>query len=487
MDKPGFLFEKENIYGDPEVKIISGGKDIVIISDLHLAAGLNANNNYDGTENFYADASFSRFLEYLQNAGEGKDCILIINGDFIDFLRIKEVPLLEKDFKDWENLLKGIGINKSWQELQSSIDDKEREYGLKTQGYKSVWKLDKCITGHQQVFEAIAMWLMNGNQFIITKGNHDLEWYWEAVRSYLCYRLTHLMASLRGDKATEEYSGCTENNILFVDNALIIDGKIHIAHGHLYENFTFAEGEPTLNNGTELNLPFGSFFNRYLINRLELYYPFLDNVRPAQKILPLLIRERFPLAIRVLFQYLPFTILIIPKKMYKQAFKYILTFLVIVVLPIAITIYSIWRNIKFPAAATNTSFAGKQILNFIMNFGYLFLSYIFGRVMVMFQLSSPPTFFPFAKAVVDKNQDIQLVIFGHTHNPEQQKWNNKVYINTGTWMPVYDLSMADVRMDKTYSFMLIQQDDSGKIISHNLWRWNDDAMRAELMQLRDRK
>ncbi|MEP7111541.1 MAG: hypothetical protein ABI760_26335 [Ferruginibacter sp.] len=488
MDSTSFLFENKGTkYGDPEVNIISGGKDLVVISDLHLAAGLNENGNYDGTENFFADESFSRFLNYLQQEKKEKKCILIINGDFIDYLRIKELPLTDEDFKAWEDLLKIIGINKPWQELRDSLDDKEKEYGLKTQDYKSAWKLNKCINGHRVVFEELARWLRNGNQLIIIKGNHDLEWYWEAVRNCLCRRLTDFIAAIPVETAGKIIPGSVEENILFADNSLIIDGKIYLAHGHLYENFTFAEGPPTLNNNTELKLPFGSFFNRYLINRLELAYPFLDNVRPAKKILPLLLRERFPLAIKVLFKYLPFTLLIIPKKMYKQALKYILNFLFIIVLPLAITIYALWKSINFHGGSDNTSFIGTQLLGIVKNFGFLFLSYIFGRIMVMFQLTGPLTLFPFASRIFDNKPGIQIVVFGHTHNPEQTKLADNIYINTGTWMPVYDISMADVRMDKTYSYLYIQQDVNGSLVSYELLRWNDDALRPELMQLKDRK
>src|SRR2546427_1927017 len=50
---------------------------------------------------------------------------------------------------------------------------------------------------------------------------------------------------------------------------------------------------PVLKGGLELNLPFGSFFNRYLLNRIELVFPYLDNVRPRQNLLPMLFEKDF--------------------------------------------------------------------------------------------------------------------------------------------------------------------------------------------------
>ncbi len=54
-------------YGDEIVSISSDNREIFVISDLHMAAGINANGNYDGTENFFADESLSRFLKHLEN------------------------------------------------------------------------------------------------------------------------------------------------------------------------------------------------------------------------------------------------------------------------------------------------------------------------------------------------------------------------------------------------------------------------------------
>jgi len=480
------IFEETN-YGQHEVVMKSNGSDVVVISDLHLGAGINASYNYDGTENFFADECFMRFIIYLlENQKEQKE-ILIINGDFIDFLRIRNLPELDGDFTAWKRYLGIVGIGKTEQELKESISKKEIEYGLKTDDYKSIWKLQRCAIGHRALFEQLAYWIKEGNKLVIVKGNHDLEWYWPAVRNYLRYMLAELMAKQQDGNKDDDIGDLVKKGVLFVDDTLIIDERIYVSHGHIYENFTAVNGDATLNNNTELNLPFGSFFNRYLINRLELAYPFLDNVRPTQKILPLLIRERFPLAIKVLFKYIPFTILIIPKKMYKQAFKYLFDFLLIIIIPVLITAYAIYTNRGIFSGNGNTSFIGRQIITIGKNFGFLFLSYILGRIVSMVRLSPPHSLYPFAKDILYNKPDIQIVTFGHTHNPEQFNHFNRWYFNTGTWMPVYDVSMADVRIEKTFTFLHIKHDVTGKINSNELLRWNDDGMRPELMILRERK
>lgn len=477
MKNQSFILKSEN-YEQPVVQINSALREVVIISDLHLSTGLQEDNNYDGTENFFADESCERFIQFLLKNQKNHKTILVINGDFIDFIRIRHYPTTESEFSDWQDALSNIGMQKQIIELKNSISKKEKDFGLKTDAYKSVWKLHKCIMGHKILFRQLANWLNEGNQLVILKGNHDLEWYWAAVRDYLRYSLASFFSN-----ATIDESNVVIKNLLFADDAVIIDGKIYIAHGHAYENITEVKGSPVVEGGTQLSLPFGSFLNRYLINRLELAYPFLDNVRPTQKILPLLIRERFPLALKYLAYYIPFTILIIPKKMYREVFKYLFDIFFIIILPVAITAYAIYKNVQVPQTV-NTSVIGSQLINLLKNLSPLILSYFLGRILSMARLSSPPTFFPFAKKIFEERKTIKTVVFGHTHNPEQFKHNDNWYFNTGTWMPVYDISMADVRLDKTYTFLHIIPGTTEQVEKQALLRWNDDALRTESMILR---
>lgn len=74
------------------VKYDADSKEVFVVSDLHLASGMNAEGVYRGTENFFADDSFKRFLEHAQKIATSKNSILIINGDVFDFLRVTEFP-----------------------------------------------------------------------------------------------------------------------------------------------------------------------------------------------------------------------------------------------------------------------------------------------------------------------------------------------------------------------------------------------------------
>lgn len=488
MDIPQILLSCEaSPYGEPRIKFESGGKDIYVTSDLHLASGRNADGNYDGTENFFADNSFARFLDHVVQSSGGKKLILVINGDFIDFLRIRDIPSSREDFTEWQEFLAGLGIERSAESLERSIVKKEREYGLKTDDYKSAWKLQVCEKGHPMVFERLASWLQNGNLLIITKGNHDLEWYWMAVRNGL--RL--LLARRIAQKSGGEVAGTLENIVIprisFADNQVLIDDKVLVEHGHRYQKLTAVQGEPLLENKTELNLPFGSFFNRYLLNRLELAYPYLDNIRPSENLLPLLLRERFPLAIKVLFKYIPFMLLIIPKKLYRETFKRLVSFVLIIVIPVVLTIYAIWQGFHIRLPGNNSSFIVRQLYNVLLNSGFLVLSYIFGRIMVLVKLSGPASLYGNALDVFGEVRGLQVVTFGHTHNPEQFDKNGKSYFNTGTWIPVFEIAVADVRLDKTYTYLHLRQDGNGNPVPEALMRWNDDASRPDPLILKDKK
>src|ERR1043165_6252990 len=234
------VMQAENTF----VPFSSNGRKVYVISDLHIANEMNKNGNYAGTENFYADQSFVRFVDYLQQQAEARTGMLIINGDFIDFLRIRDIPETDDDFRCWQEILHHAGIEKTAEELQASIVQKERDYGLKTNYYKSIWKLHVCMKGHKALFKRVAQWVSENNELIVVKGNHDLEWYWSAVQRYLRYALEKMIDEI------EHYDGLQKsmtNRIHFINYALTIDDKIYIEHGHLYERTTAVVGNPTVN------------------------------------------------------------------------------------------------------------------------------------------------------------------------------------------------------------------------------------------------
>src|SRR5580692_686741 len=91
--------EAKSRFGKPNLPVVSEpisydatGKEIVVVSDLHIASGRTAVGVFRGTENFFADDAFGRFLDHVQSIKETRSMLLVFNGDIFDFLRVTEYP-----------------------------------------------------------------------------------------------------------------------------------------------------------------------------------------------------------------------------------------------------------------------------------------------------------------------------------------------------------------------------------------------------------
>lgn len=477
--------EAPGSYGQSPVKVSANGAEIVVISDLHLAAGRMKDGRFSGTENFFADSSLRRFIHAILGRLKGKPAILVINGDMVDFLRITEYPQSDEEFQSWQSLLQQLGVEKTIRQLQDSITPKEVTFGLKTHHFKSAWKLAKCVQGHPQFFDVLAEWIALGNRIIISKGNHDLEWYWREVRDCLRLVLAERLQAILQRKGTnlslaEILVQHISANLLFVDDAFIIDGSFYIEHGHRYDKYTCVVGGPLLPGNAELNIPFGSFFNRYILNQVELAYPYVDNVRPTKNLLPLLIRERFFVAMKLLLYHVPFMFLIIPKGYFRYMFGQVAVLAAAVGIPLALAVFYLLasfphlQNQLGPLAAMNWP-GGNLAKSFISLAG----SYLLSRMVAYFQLSEPSSLGQDAMKIFAATPAYRLITMGHTHNPDQCLDNGRWFYNTGTWIPIVELDTADVRPDRTYTFLHFLRFASGELQPTVVERWDDDAERAE--------
>jgi UDP-2,3-diacylglucosamine pyrophosphatase LpxH len=505
----------------------SEGEEIFVVSDLHIASGRNHVGVYKGTENFFADDSFYRFLEFAQSNKKTSKALLIINGDIFDFLRITESPAkkrkvrlsrnikqmlklkgwqkaitpdedkINKEYEEWRYELEKIGIKKTRHDLEASISKKEEKYGLKTDDYKTIYKLIKIKHGHPAFFKALSRWLEQGNRLLVLKGNHDLEIYWLAVRNYLRLIIAEGIVNKGLNKNIENVLKETVlPNITFIDDSIVIDKDFYVEHGHRYDKFCMVLENPELGNSGQINIPFGSFFNRYLLNRVELFYPYLDNVKPAGNVLPMLMRENFPLGLKVLVHHIPLLLRILTTNfryvwfMLSKVFLFALALL----LPATLIIYFNYSGIEslitnFSKIEENKGI-GATALNQVKSLALIFLSYLLSRFVAWLQLTEPSSLDKFAK-IRFEGTNYRIMTMGHTHNPGEYIFDNdKRFYNTGTWIPVIETSTADIREDKTYTFLHLIRDSSGKLQPDEgglLQRWNDDAERAEPQVLVMRK
>jgi UDP-2,3-diacylglucosamine pyrophosphatase LpxH len=491
----------------PIVAVSSAGADIFIVSDLHIAAGRRADGRYEGSENFFYDESFQRFLNHARQASQSTNQILIINGDFIDFLRVMDVPgrperltrvqkkltqlkirsrkskipamktepHLVKDFIDWQQALAKIGIERSIDELIHSITDKEELYGLKTDRFKSVYRIDIVVKGHLKFFEALAGWIDAGNRLIIVKGNHDLEWYWRDVRNYLRLALAEMLARQTQTDVRPALLKVLPK-LSFYDHAMLIDEDFYVEHGHFYERMTRVVGDTTVPGGKELNIPFGSFFNRYLIDFVELQYPFIDNVRPTKSVLPLMLRNRFFTGLRLLYDHLSVLAKTIPRGYVRYIFgqhiiRRVVVILLIVIVPLALFV---WHTI-----------VGREgwLLQAVELVALLAVIYAAIQGVAQLQLSEPDSLAEFAHLRFAENPNYRLMTFGHTHSADQFEDRGHWFYNTGTWIPIVEFSAADIRENRCFTFLHFVHDGTGKLQPTAVQRWDDEAARGENLVL----
>lgn len=455
---------KQEHYDNPNVALASEGRDIIVISDLHLAAGRDNSGRYSGTENFFADGSFARFTAAMRSDNAKR--ILIINGDFIDFLRVVDTPE-GNGFQEWHDELASIGFHKTLDELKQSVDDKERKFGLRTHDYKSIWKLYVVWRGHREVFTSLASWVAQGNQLIITKGNHDLEWFYPQVRKYFIQLLTR-------DEAP------TNADILFADHSLTIDGTFYIEHGHRFDKFSTVVGEPFFAETEELNIPFGSFFNRYLINTIELEYPYLDNVKPAENIVPMLIRERFPLALKIFGWQVWFLLKMVRKRYWHFMFAKSLGIIASLLIPLGGVAYLLWKT-NFFSSISDLALPG-FVMSALTSIGGMVLSFVLSRIVAKLGLKEPDALSEFAREHFKNHPNHSLVTLGHTHHPDEFNEDGKQFFNTGTWIPIIETSSAEVSYERTFTYLYVRSMPQGLAAEH-LQKWNDDAGRGEPVRL----
>ena len=217
------------------------GRTIVVISDLHLGLGKNANNEWYVTEDFRWPKAFKAFLDDISTMGSQK-VDLIIAGDFLEMWQIPA-----------DILCKGAGTN-----LGCTIDEMKI---LAT----------RITKAHKQVFKDLRDFSQKGNnRLYIIPGNHDssllIAAVWEPV-----------------GKALEVKKG----RVNFVKTGIwkSADGTIVVEHGHqIGSEANRYDTWPNIvqpSGGKEYIIrPWGEQFVQKIFNEQENNYPVIDNLSP---------------------------------------------------------------------------------------------------------------------------------------------------------------------------------------------------------------
>ena len=182
-------------------------KTILVISDLHLGAGLIVNKRKNFLEDFHYEKELIEFIEYHASYHyEDREVELIINGDFLDLLAVPFVPFFDDEF---------------WSE-EASLE-----------------KLKMIIEAHQGVFEALRNFLsFPKNKIVYILGNHDAELIFDSLRVYLIDQFP------KQDR--EKFQILLNSEEVYIP----VEGVI-LKHGHEYE--LAHHYSPEKNIATDLN------------------------------------------------------------------------------------------------------------------------------------------------------------------------------------------------------------------------------------------
>lgn len=210
----------------------------VLISDLHLGPGRDAQGHYLALEDFRFESAMSAFLK---SVGEDGKTDLIIAGDLIDF----------------------------WQ-INPELDHQDTPYNGPVEEV-SLARFQRAAEQHREVFQSLAAFLAQGsNRVIIVPGNHDAELVFPKVQA----ELAKTIGVPWGEK------------LKFAVNGIYEDAGVHVEHGQRFDplNDTGDQWIFTDPAGTKrIASSWGSLFVKGFFNRVEARLPFIDNLYPEQE------------------------------------------------------------------------------------------------------------------------------------------------------------------------------------------------------------
>jgi UDP-2,3-diacylglucosamine pyrophosphatase LpxH len=274
--------------------------NLLVVSDLHLGEGVDPESGkYARQEDFLFDDAFARFLRYHEGVKQqprfgGRPWKLIVNGDLFDFPQVDALP------EEGESLLRVKEVAR-YEDLSTD----ERSFGLGTTEKESVWKLERIARGHPHFFAAMGWFVAHGNDVAILKGNHDLELCWPAVQRRFLVEVerayTHQRQTLgEGPSITTDE---IEKRIRFCPWFYYEPERVYIEHGGQYESSCHAcdyLNPISSDDPACLQVLWGNLFVRYLFNQIEDVHPFADNVKPPTRYLVWALRKDPILTLRLI-------------------------------------------------------------------------------------------------------------------------------------------------------------------------------------------
>jgi UDP-2,3-diacylglucosamine pyrophosphatase LpxH len=195
--------------------VVSHKESLLVLSDVHLGSDLNDRPSTRIRRSSRIDRDLVELIQHYRNTPpKGDRWRLVVAGDFIDFI--------------------GMTILPADVPLATAPSEEEQEHGLGNAADHARIKVQRVAARHPDVFRALAGWVEAGQALTFVHGNHDVELYWDEVKTELVEQL-FAVASEGTDRAA------FASRIDFAPWFFYADGLAYIEHGHQYDEFCATE------------------------------------------------------------------------------------------------------------------------------------------------------------------------------------------------------------------------------------------------------
>jgi len=462
----------------------SAADHTIVLSDVHLCEAEPPDERRPLWKRFkrrdlFIDDCFARFLSWVQEVTDGS-VELIFNGDLFDFDSVTVLP----------------------EEPSFRISWLERLRGLNPERRKSLFKIQRILEDHDAWFAAVSEFLRAGHRVVFVIGNHDLELHWPSVQE----------AVLTALDPTEEH----RDQVRFCEFFYVSNRDTLVQHGNQFDAYCLC-ADPLhplvkLRSEPRVRLPFGDLAQRYMLNGMGLFNPYVEETfirstweyakffyRYVIRVQPLLLltwlwgaiatlifslREGFLPAIKDPLQ--------LEERMDDVAARansrpgVARALLALSAHPAIYNPWKIARELWLDRAlllmlAAALSFQAISTLNVFVNISVWWMALAFAILL-------PPVLF-YARTVnsdinnmervihrqlplVARAAGVRRVVLGHTHRERHIGIEGVELINTGTWSPAYH----DIECKQPYGrkcFAWIKPDPAGDGRVSELREWKD--------------
>lgn len=400
----------------------------VIISDLHLGGG----STDPGDDHVHQGSPLVRLLQNelgMSDHGKRGDIELLINGDLFELAQVKPDYYNGKDYLTWSS---------------------ENE---------SLKRLNIILCGHASIFTAMEEFQNQGNIITIAAGNHDVDIYWPGVRQLICA----VAGPVKFDIGSTWYSRH--------------DGRLQITHGHMEDPANKFKNwqDPILrpdHGDARLEMCPGTLFMLKIVNVLEKEYPFVDNIKPVSALARLLWRQsksEFLSIAWLLTKFIakhPDTALGIPSTdpgEFHKKLKRLVEIDAEMLKRLREVAEAAYSKPKSDEDITRLLATEQTLLDFMMDVlrvcgidGLRKFTIIIGSTLSVNgtagtlaikqagQMDEKEHLRSVAKSQFLADSKCEVVVMGHTHQPDDWQFREKRYYNPGSWTRYADISKQDL-------------------------------------------